>query len=71
MALIAAVWIGIAVSVALIIYLGPRVERWFQTPKELRSDWWPAFEHEFRAYATRSGAKRGRGRGSGRPPLDQ
>ncbi|MBV9336152.1 MAG: hypothetical protein JO243_09685 [Solirubrobacterales bacterium] len=36
------------------------VRRW-RTPPDLRGDWWPEFEREFRAYASRGG-DRGRGR---------
>jgi hypothetical protein len=33
------------------------------TPPELRGDWWPRFETEFRAYAERAANSAGRTRG--------
>ena len=41
---------------ACVIYCAVRRMR---TPPELRGDWWPEFEREFRAYASRA-AERGR-----------
>ena len=54
-------------AVALTVLLGCVAwASWAQrrTPAELRSDWWPQFEREFRAYADRagSGAEKARGR---------
>jgi hypothetical protein len=31
-----------------------------RNPRELRGDWWPQFEREFRAYARRNGHRYGR-----------
>ena len=50
------------ILVALTVVLGTcaicLAVRRLRTPPELRGDWWPQFEREFRAYASRS-AKRG------------
>lgn len=46
--------LGIVVAIAAcgtcLILAGARRLR---TPRELRGDWWPEFEREFRAYAAR------------------
>lgn len=34
-----------------------------RTPRELRGDWWTAFEHEFRAYAKQAAGGERRHRG--------
>ena len=47
-----------AVLVAIVVY-GIRLKRSHEEPLELRGDWWPRFEAEFRAYALRWEASRG------------
>jgi hypothetical protein len=54
MALIGVVWLIIGACVVLVVCFGPKLERWYETPKELRGDWWPEFESEFRAYVRRN-----------------
>lgn len=58
MAVIGFVWLAVATCVVLTVCLGPRLERWYRTPKELRGDWWPAFEREFRAYVNATSPRR-------------
>ncbi|MBV9006733.1 MAG: hypothetical protein JOZ98_23155 [Solirubrobacterales bacterium] len=45
-----------------------------RTPPELRGDWWPQFESEFRAYAERAASAASRTKGRTRdgksPPAD-
>jgi hypothetical protein len=43
-----------AVVVALLVRLSLRGLRRRRMVSELRGDWWPRFEREFRAYASRS-----------------
>lgn len=57
--LVAAVFLGVVLAAVIAVYSVLRIERWRQTPRELRGDWWADFEHQFRAYATRWEQSRG------------
>jgi hypothetical protein len=46
--------LGLALGVLLIGLLAVWIVRRRRTPAELRGDWWPRFEAEFRAYARRT-----------------
>jgi hypothetical protein len=59
--------VGIVASVALIVCVLWLGWRWNRTPPELRGDWWPGFEREFRAYAeAAAGADEGNDPGEAR-----
>lgn len=58
MVVIVVVGVIVAVCVLLVLCVGAKLERWYRTPKELRGDWWPKFEHEFRVYVRRNSAPR-------------
>ena len=64
-----AVFVVLAVALAVDIAVSAWRER--RTPAELRDDWWPQFEREFRAYADRAARRaenvRRSTRGSHRP----
>jgi hypothetical protein len=47
------VLIGIAIVLVAVSGLGLYAVRRRRTRDELPDDWWPAFEHDFRAYARR------------------
>lgn len=49
-----------AVIVALGVGAIWRARRRAQTPTELRGDWWPQFERQFRSYAAQRGVARPR-----------
>ncbi len=51
--MIVLILLALAVAAGLISFTIARAVRHYGTPRELRSDWWPAFEREFRAYAAR------------------
>lgn len=52
------IMIALLVIISLLLAFGARMlwvaRRQTTTPAELRGDWWPQFEQEFRAYAKRS-----------------
>ena len=55
--MLALILVALAVVLgACAIYLAVRRMR---TPPELRGDWWPEFEREFRAYASRAADRGG------------
>lgn len=56
MAVVAALLFVIAAFLATRVVM-PAIRR-HRTPDELRGDWWPAFEREFRAYARRTARPR-------------
>jgi hypothetical protein len=45
--------VAVLVTVVLAACIGVRVERRRRTPLELRGNWWPEFEREFRLYVSR------------------
>jgi hypothetical protein len=47
------VWLALATALIGIVAYAIRLKRRHDTPEELRGDWWPRFEAEFRAYALR------------------
>jgi hypothetical protein len=49
-AMIVLVWLALAAALIGIVVYAIRVKRLRNTPEELRGDWWPRFEAEFRAY---------------------
>ena len=49
------------VLTSLVGYLAWSTWRLHGTPSDLRGDWWPQFEREFRAYADRAGRRASRG----------
>jgi hypothetical protein len=51
--LLLVVIIAIAPAVICALVLASKAAR-LRTPSELRGDWWPEFEREFRAYARRT-----------------
>lgn len=60
--------IGIAVVLAVLVAL--RINRWRQTPPELRGDWWAEFEEDFWAYVCRlEQSRRPRRRRSDQGPI--
>jgi uncharacterized lipoprotein YddW (UPF0748 family) len=52
--------LAIAVAASLVSFTITRAVRRHATPRELRGDWWTAFERDFRAYAARPGPTRRR-----------
>lgn len=44
----------VVLAVALAAWAVRAAVRRVRTPPELRGDWWPEFERQFRAYASRS-----------------
>ena len=63
MAVVVLVVIGLAVAAG--VYFVPTAIRKRRTPRELRGDWWTAFERDFRAYASAAARRHRRGeRGS-------
>jgi hypothetical protein len=69
--MIVLVWLALAATLVAVVVFGARFKRRRGTPEDLRGDWWPRFETEFRAYASRfeeaGGGPPGRSRRS-RPP---
>jgi hypothetical protein len=64
------VWFALAAALVVVVAFGIRFKRRRDTPEELRGDWWPRFEAEFRAYARNSEMPGGRTRtrkGASRP----
>ncbi len=55
--MIVLILLALAVAAGLISFTVARAVRHFDTPRELRGDWWPAFERDFRAYAARPAPK--------------
>lgn len=55
--------LGLALVAVLLGLLAMWVAHHRRTPADLRGDWWPRFEAEFRAYARRAASSPGR-----RPP---
>jgi hypothetical protein len=47
--MIVLVWLALAAALIGVVVYAIRVKR-RRTPEELRGDWWPRFEAEFRAY---------------------
>ena len=62
--MIVLVWLALAVALVAVVIFAARFKRRRDTPEELRGDWWPRFENEFRAYARRF-EKAGGGPGGG------
>jgi hypothetical protein len=48
--MIVLVWLAVAAASIGVVVYAIRVKRRHDTPEELRGDWWPRFEAEFRAY---------------------
>jgi hypothetical protein len=66
--MIVLVWLALAAALIGVVVYAIRVKHLRNTPKELRGDWWPRFEAEFRAYV-RDREIPGRGRRErGSPP---
>lgn len=57
--IVLAVVLGVAVSG----YVGVRLVDRRRTPRELRGDWWPEFEREFRAHSSKVAASQQKDRG--------
>ncbi len=56
-------------ALALVAYCAFPAWRQHRVPRDLRGDWWPRFEAEFRAYAERAATQsRRRGRHRRQPP---
>jgi hypothetical protein len=47
------VWLALAAALIGVVAFAWRCKRRHDTPKELRGEWWPRFEAEFREYARR------------------
>jgi hypothetical protein len=62
---------ALILATAILGYVSFRGLRWRRTPAELRGDWWPDFEREFRDYVNRTRPPRRdpRRRSGGREPL--
>ena len=66
--MIVLVWLALAAALIGVVMYALRAKRLRNTPAELRGDWWPRFEAEFRAYVLdRERLGRG-GRERGSPP---
>jgi hypothetical protein len=48
--MIVLVWLALAAALIGVVVYAIRCKRLRDTPEELRGDWWPRFEAEFRAY---------------------
>jgi hypothetical protein len=44
------VWLALAAALIGVVVYAIRAKHVRETPEELRGDWWPRFEAEFRAY---------------------
>ena len=51
--MIVLIWLAVAAAVVGIAVYAIRLKHRRDTPEELRGDWWPRFEAEFRAYVRR------------------
>jgi hypothetical protein len=45
--------LAVLIGLVLCVYVVVRIDRWRHTPRELRGNWWAAFEREFWDYVNR------------------
>lgn len=48
--MIVLIWLALAAALIGVVMYAIRLKRRRDTPEELRGDWWPRFEAEFREY---------------------